>query len=188
MVLMRVNLPPSGRDLRVFSAILVALFGLLGLLVLARPHVLLIAATVAAAGFLVSIAFNGDLPRRRQLLGAVFPILLLAGFAAGRRSALAFPAAAALWALAVAGVVVVWLSPKAGRTLYVGWMSAALPVGWAISQALLAAAYYGVLTPIGLLMRAFRRDPLRRGFDRSAKSYWVEHSPADRVDWYFRQF
>ena len=169
-------------------ATLVGVFGLLGLLVLARPGVLLVAAAVASAAFVVGIAFNGDFPRRRQLLGAGFPALMLAGFAAAQTQTLAVPAAAALWALGLAGAVAVVLSEKAGRTLYAGWMSAAAPLGWTLSQASLAVAYYAVLTPIGLVMRACGRDPMRRKRDPSARSYWVAHSPADSVERCFRQF
>jgi hypothetical protein len=188
VALMRVNFDPSRRELRAFSAVLVVVFGVLALLVLTRPGVLLIGAIVTAGGFLVSIAFNGDFSRRRQLLGAVFPCLLLAGFAAGRNGTLAVPAAAALGCLGVAGAAVPWRSERGGRTLYVGWMSAGVPVGWTVSQVCLALAYYVVLTPIGLLMRALGRDPMQRSLDRSAKSYWVEAPRPDSLERHFRQF
>jgi hypothetical protein len=48
--------------------------------------------------------------------------------------------------------------------------------------------FYGVLTPIGLLMRLFGRDPLNRTFDRSATSYWIEHDPGSDLDRYFQQY
>jgi len=188
MLLMRVNSDPSRKDLRVFSVVLPAASGLVGLGVLARPGALLVAGVVAAVGFVVGIVFNGDFARRRQVPGVLFPMLLLAAFAAGREGTLAIPAAAGLGCVGLAGAVVVWVSERAGRALYLGWMSATVPVAWTVSQVCLGAAYYGVLTPIGLLMRAFGRDPMCRRFDRSGESYWVAYSPPDNLERYFRQF
>lgn len=36
-----------------------------------------------------------------------------------------------------------------------------------------AVLYYGILTPAGLLLRAFGRDPLRRARDPAAATYWI---------------
>jgi len=41
----------------------------------------------------------------------------------------------------------------------------------------LAILFYGVVTPTGLLMRLFGKDPLRLRFDREAKSYWIAREP-----------
>ncbi len=38
-----------------------------------------------------------------------------------------------------------------------------------------ALVFYGVVTPTGLLMRAFRKDPMSRRFDRRASTYWIAH-------------
>jgi hypothetical protein len=84
--------------------------------------------------------------------------------------------------------VVVWIAPAAGKKLYVGWMLAAQPIGWTISHLVLAAVYYLVLTPIGLLMRLFGRDPMQRHFDRSATSYWVKRPTEADPSRHFRQF
>ncbi len=56
-----------------------------------------------------------------------------------------------------------------GRRLYV----IANPV-------ILAILFYGAVVPVGLLMRAFAKDPLRRRFNPQATSYWIERS--SRVD------
>ncbi|WP_155070816.1 hypothetical protein [Streptomyces taklimakanensis] len=41
---------------------------------------------------------------------------------------------------------------------------------------LLAIVYYLVVTPVGLLARVVR-DPLARGWDRGARTYWVTPTP-----------
>ena len=41
----------------------------------------------------------------------------------------------------------------------------------------LAFVYFAVVTPTGLLLRAFGKDPLRLRFDPSAASYWIVRQP-----------
>jgi hypothetical protein len=60
------------------------------------------------------------------------------------------------------------------------------PIGWTISHVLMAD-YYLVVTPIGLIMRALKRDPMQRAFDRQAEA--VDRPPKDEnTGRYFRQF
>jgi hypothetical protein len=40
--------------------------------------------------------------------------------------------------------------------------------------------FYGVLTPVAMIMRWARKDILRRRFDREAPSYWLPRSSAGR--------
>lgn len=88
-------------------------------------------------------------------------------------------------AVGVLGLVI----PNAVRWVYVGWMIAAWPIGWIVSHVLLAAIFFGIIMPIGLLLRALGRDPLSRKFDRSASSYWIARPPeATDSRRYFRQF
>lgn len=96
-------------------------------------------------------------------------------------------AAVAFWAVAAAGIVGL-LRPGTFRPVYVVWMALVLPIGWTVSHLLLMIVYYLVLTPIGLLMRLFGYDPLQRGFDRSAPSYWTPHDPGADAGRYFKQF
>lgn len=79
--------------------------------------------------------------------------------------------------------------PTAIRWVYVVWMAAVWPIGWVVSHVLLAVIFFGVMTPIGLILRAIGRDPMRKKMDRSAKTYWITR-PAEELDpqQYFRQF
>ena len=188
MALIDINLEPSRKDLRVFSGIFLAMFVLLGVLALRAPHPLLVAGVVTGVAFVVGLAFNGECPRRRQLLGALIPSLLTGIYALERAGVGAAALAGGLAAIGVAGAILIWVSQPAGKKLYVGWMSAAMPIGWTISQLFLAVAYYLVLAPIGVIMRAAGRDPMRRKRDPEIKSYWLEHRGGENVDRYFRQF
>jgi hypothetical protein len=66
--------------------------------------------------------------------------------------------------------------------LVVGW------IGWVLSYVVLAAIFYVVFTAVGTLMRVVGYDPLARGIDRRASSYWVAREPVDDVQRYFRQY
>ena len=91
---------------------------------------------------------------------------------------------------AVAAGLVGVLHPGLMRVVYVVWMAAAFPIGWVVSHLLLAAIYYLVITPIGVIMRMCGYDPVRRRFDRQAKTYWKPREDQDRDDpkQYFKQY
>jgi hypothetical protein len=136
------------------------------------------------------LPFNSNPTRRelRQFAGIWLPlfcviiaaVLWKAGFSAGLAG---FVAAAGL-GVGIQG----WLRPDLFRPIFVGWMLAAYPIGWVISHVVLAVLYFGVLTPIGLALRLFGRDPLARRWDRGAPTYWTPHrEPADDGS-YLRQY
>ena len=45
-------------------------------------------------------------------------------------------------------------------------------LGWFNTRVILIAVYYGLLTPIGLLMRLFGKDLLDKKMTRHEKTYW----------------
>jgi hypothetical protein len=59
------------------------------------------------------------------------------------------------------------------RPIYIGWMKFAFVLGWVNTRVILSVFFYLVITPVGLVMRLFGRDPMNRKFDRSVASYWV---------------
>ena len=99
------------------------------------------------------------------------------------------PAAARMiWTAGAALTAIHVAVPPLRRWIYLAWLYAAFPIGWTLSHLVLAATYYLVLAPIGLSLRLFRGDPLDRGPDRSAASYWTARRPVRDVRRYFRQF
>ena len=78
--------------------------------------------------------------------------------------------------------------PKYMRIGYVVWMAAVMPIGWVVSHLVLGFAFFLVITPIGLVMRLFGRDPLQRQIDKNATTYWILRSPNQDSKRYFRQF
>jgi Saxitoxin biosynthesis operon protein SxtJ len=129
-------------------------------------------------------------PSRKEL--AWFGLLCLAFFGLIGLSALhkthALHGAVVIWTVAAAFVAFYFAFPPFQRPIYLGWMYAAYPIGWAVSILLLTVAFFGVFAPIGFLMRAMSRDPLTRKFDRSAPTYWSPHEPGTDPERYFRQF
>lgn len=90
-------------------------------------------------------------------------------------------------ALAVLPPVLWFVSPVALRWLFLALSFATYPVGFVLSYVVLAIMYYLVFTPVGLVMRAFGRDPLARRFDRPATTYWEARSPRASPAEYLRQ-
>ena len=64
------------------------------------------------------------------------------------------------------------------RPIYVVWMRFAYLLGWLNTRFLLGVFFFVVMTPVGLLMRLFGRDPLNRRIDRTQTSYWMKRDPA----------
>lgn len=127
-------------------------------------------------------------PTRRKLrqFGAVAVLAFgLAGLELGESSA---SVRVALWGIAaIAGLfALVW--PPGNRPLYVALSLASFPVSFVVSHVVLAALFYGLLTPIGLLLRLLGRDPLERRFRPELASYWRELPEVTDDEDYFRQF
>ncbi len=95
---------------------------------------------------------------------------------------------AIVWISAALVALVGWRAPQTLRLIYVAWLCAAFPLAWLISHLLLAGVYYVVITPIGLVLRCLRHDPLGLKGRQSAESYWTPRKPVEDQRRYFRQF
>ena len=83
------------------------------------------------------------------------------------------------WAFAVASVfaLVALLKPVLLATLNRLWTKLAVLLGKVVSPIALAILFYGVLTPVAIVIRATGKDPLRLKLDRDADSYWIVRKP-----------
>lgn len=83
--------------------------------------------------------------------------------------------AGARW-LAGSGVALAFLglaAPAILRPLYRVWMGLALVLGHVMTRVLLAVVFFLVVTPIGLVRRAVRRDPIEKSPVPELESYWI---------------
>ena len=97
-------------------------------------------------------------------------------------------AATVVWSLVLLVALLGLLAPKALKPIYVGLMIVTFPIGWLMTRVILLVLYFAVLTPVGLLMRLFGRDTMKRAFDRGAQTYWVQHDSKPEKERYFRQY
>ncbi|MEX1054605.1 MAG: SxtJ family membrane protein [Rhodothermales bacterium] len=83
---------------------------------------------------------------------------------------------------ALGSVLVVFglVAPTLLRPVYRVWMAIAVILGFIMTRVLLTLVFFLVVTPIGLLMRAFGRDPLNRKLDKNVSSYWIPKKYLDR--------
>jgi hypothetical protein len=92
---------------------------------------------------------------------------------------LVFGGALRWWSLIVSGVVAV-ITVAAPALLTIPnrlWLRFGLLLHRVISPIALAIMFYIVVTPMGLLMRAFAKDALRLRRDAAAESYWIKREP-----------
>lgn len=90
--------------------------------------------------------------------------------------------------VALAVIVIYYVVPSLRRPLFAAWLATVFPIGWLLSHFLLALVFYLVVLPIGLFLKLFRYDPLRRSFDRQAASYWIRRALPSEPKRYFQQF
>ncbi len=87
-----------------------------------------------------------------------------------------------LWPWIVAGVLGAWglAAPMSLQPVYHGWMKFGLLLSRVTTPLILGIVFYGVIMPMGLVMRLMGRDPMMRRFDDAAESYRVIHEKPPR--------
>lgn len=146
---------------------------------------------------MIEIDLDPDVRTLRQFgfiaLGGFSAIAALAWFewlvfAGGWLGEARVPVATTLVGIGAFAAALSLVYPKANRPLFVGLSVAAFPIGFVLSHVIMAFLFFGIITPIGLLMRALGRDPLDNDFAREADSYWSPARPERPSDSYFKQF
>jgi hypothetical protein len=85
--------------------------------------------------------------------------------------------------LAVAGLV----RPATLKPLFLALSLVTAPIGMAISELVLIAAYFLVLVPFGLAFRVIRRDALQLKLERHRATYWNSRNRTRSPESYYRQ-
>lgn len=74
------------------------------------------------------------------------------------------------------------------RPVFQGLTLLAFPIGFVLSHVLIAAIYYLVITPIGLVFRLIGRDALGRRIDRTLPTYWHDRGAPRPASSYFKLY
>lgn len=181
-----INRNPSRRDTVLFGVMLIGFGVLLGALTWWRPTALMGAAIFCGAAWVITMIFNAD--RKACIPGVAIPLLLALVSWAAQRGESSTTTAILVGATGMAAGLLAALIPAVGQRIYINWMIAAMPIGWAVSHVVLAIIFFGLFTPVGLVMRLVGYDPMRRKFDPAAETYWLPHEPVRDTGRYFRQF
>jgi len=96
----------------------------------------------------------------------------------------------ALWPLAEAGIVrilvvilailmlvIAVVRPALLAPLNRAWTAFGMVLHRITNPLIMGFVFVGAVIPTALIMRALGKDPLRRRFDRNAKSYWIDREP-----------
>jgi hypothetical protein len=92
------------------------------------------------------------------------------------------------WVLAIAAAIALitltraeWLAP-----LKRGWMKFGALMHRVVSPVIMGIIFFGVFTPVGVVMRAFGRDAMKRAYEPQRASYWERRDPPGPADDSFR--
>lgn len=109
------------------------------------------------------------------------------------------------WALAVGGLGVLVALAQIGaflvsealgellektiaKPVFQGLMLVAYPIGLVVSTVLIAAIFYVVITPIGLVFRLIGRDVMGKRLDPAKATYWHDRGAPRPADSYFKLY
>jgi hypothetical protein len=137
------------------------------------------------------IAFNRNpTPRQLRWFGLAGLPLTLAGVAGALalKAIVIAPLLVALGAVALLSLVAGLVAPRLLRPAFIAIALVTYPIGFVMSHVLVAILYFVFLTPLGLVLRLFGRDPLGLRFDREAGSYWKPRRGRAAVERYFWQY
>ncbi len=127
-------------------------------------------------------------PTNRQL--RQFAVVALFGFGLlgviARWQFSASTAAYVLWTLGALTFLGGLPAPTLILPVYVALCAVAFPIGWLVSNILLRVIFYGLFTPVGLVMRVLGRDPLQLKRP-NLSSYWVPFKQPGSPLSYYRQ-
>jgi cytochrome b subunit of formate dehydrogenase len=76
----------------------------------------------------------------------------------------------------ISGIILFFLtifSPILLKPLFLIWMSLAMIIGYIMTRVILSLIYILIFTPIGIVIRLLRKDPLQEKFHPDAKTYWI---------------
>ena len=96
-----------------------------------------------------------------------------------------------LWAVGVSGALMLLagFAPQILSPANRSWTKLGFLLHKIVSPIALLILFFIVVTPTGILMRLFGKDPLNLHFDPAAKSYWIKREiPGPETKLFYNQF
>lgn len=66
------------------------------------------------------------------------------------------------------------LKPRLFTTFYVVWVRVGEIIGGVLSKVILLILFFGVFTPVSIILKLLGKDLLNKKMDKSKQSYWVD--------------
>jgi carbamoyltransferase len=111
-------------------------------------------------------------------------LVVVAGLLIYRHRAAGWPTACAAVLLLVLGLV----APNTLTYVHRAWMLLSLALGWVMTRIILTLVFVFVVTPIGLLQRAFGTPALDLAFKANEETYWKQRAGGGEITDYGKQF
>ena len=118
-----------------------------------------------------------------------FPILAFIATKLATAFGQSLPAQLSLYAVGI-GLAVGLLGtilPRAVLPIYLGLVILTLPIGLAVGFLALPLIYYGLFTPVAILLKLLGKDPMDRK-PHERQTCWVKRKPAPPAANYYKQF
>jgi hypothetical protein len=80
----------------------------------------------------------------------------------------------------------VW--PKGNKAIFVGLSVITFPIGFVLSYLVMGFLFYVLIAPVAIFFKLIGRDPMHRGYDLDAPSYWSEPRAKRPNADYFKQY
>jgi hypothetical protein len=83
------------------------------------------------------------------------------------------------WAVGLAGgfLLLALMAPRVLNPLNRLWVKLAIVLNRIMNPVATGAIFFLAFVPMGILLRAMKKDLLRLSFDQAAKTYWIEREP-----------
>ena len=128
---------------------------------------------------MISVQWNPERKQLRQFAGIWFPAFCaLVGWMVGKKTG-HWAGVELAWAGSAVMAVAGFIHPPLIRPVFVGLILATFPIGWVVSHLLLGAIFYGLVTPIGLILRITGHDPLQL---KSPTAHTLWKTPVGKTD------
>lgn len=77
-------------------------------------------------------------------------------------------------AFSIIFAIIAYTKPALLSPLYAGWMRVGHIMGAVSSKIILAILFYGLFTPVAIILKLRGKDLLNKKFDKNENSYWIE--------------